>query len=232
MTETSHSKDHYFKTPIFVLGLPRSGTSLVAGVLKICGAWLGNTVPGGGQENPKGFFENIYLREQINKTILNALKVDPLGVNLLPDSSNLPPINGLTEMIEQGLQADGYGYTQPWLFKDAKITLLWPAYLKAFPNAHWVIVRRDSKHIISSCLNTSFMRQHSSDPHYWSAWIDEYLSRLEDLKQATSNYTEIWTPSLIEGDTSTLKEMNRSLALSWNEEEVTKFITPEYWHFK
>ena len=32
--------------PIFVLGLARSGTSLIAGALKTCGAWLGRTVPG------------------------------------------------------------------------------------------------------------------------------------------------------------------------------------------
>ena len=72
--------------PILVTGLPRSGTSIVAGSLKRCGAWLGRTV-GRGHSNPKGFFENRTLREQVNKGILEALGSDPLGVSSLPDSN-------------------------------------------------------------------------------------------------------------------------------------------------
>ena len=45
-----------FSRPIFVVGLPRSGTSLVAGLLEEFGAWTGETVPGTG-ENPNGFLK-------------------------------------------------------------------------------------------------------------------------------------------------------------------------------
>jgi len=220
-----------FNSPIFVLGLPRSGTSLIAGSLKICGAWLGDTVPGGGVENPRGFFENIFLREQINKKILDALQVDPLGVQSLPDIDKLPPVEGLETMIKQALETNGYDHAQPWLFKDAKLTLLWPAYMNVFPNAHWVIVRRDPEHIISSCLNTSFMKKHSNDPKFWASWIAEYLSRLEDLKIATNKYTEIWTSPIINGDFSDLKKLSNTLQLSWNDAEIANFINPDYWHF-
>ncbi len=229
--KNDHEKNH-FDSPIFVLGLPRSGTSLVAGALKICGAWLGDTVPGGGEENPKGFFENIYLREQINKKILGALQVDPLGVQSLPELNSLPPVEGLEELIKKGLLEDGYDFTQPWLFKDAKLTLLWPLYLKVFPKAHWVIVRREDEHIISSCLNTSFMKKQSIDPKFWKKWIDEYLTRLDALKQSNCTCSEIWAPSIIDGDLTELKKICHTLGLTWDNNALKEFVTPTYWHFK
>lgn len=223
---------NFFESPIFVLGLPRSGTSLIAGSLKICGAWLGETVPGGGIENPKGFFENIYLREQINKNLLNALNADPLGVQNLPILESLPPVDGLVEMIKKGLDESGYTNDRPWLFKDAKLSLLWPIYAKAFPHAHWVIVRRKSEHIIASCLNTSFMKKQSRDPLFWQTWVNEYLTRIEKLKRSNYQWTEIWSSPIINSDLSTLKQLNDKLQLTWDIESINSFITPDYWHFK
>ena len=75
---------NYFDSPIFVLGLPRSGTSLITGSLSICGAWIGSTFPGDAN-NPEGFFEHITIRENVTKNILKQLLgCDPLGVRKLP----------------------------------------------------------------------------------------------------------------------------------------------------
>lgn len=71
---------NYFNSPLFVLGLPRSGTSMIAGAISICGAWTGSTVPGGSPENPKGFFEHTVIREHVTKKILINIECDPLGV--------------------------------------------------------------------------------------------------------------------------------------------------------
>ena len=48
------------KDPILITGLPRSGTSLTAGCLHACGAWVGDTV--------KGLYENEAVREKVVKT--------------------------------------------------------------------------------------------------------------------------------------------------------------------
>ena len=229
MQQPSHTD--YFNTPIFVLGLPRSGTSLIAGILEICGTWLGNTVPGGGVENPKGFFENIYLREQVNKKILSSLGADTLGVKRLPALESLPPVNGLKPVIRSGLEENGYDYSRPWLFKDAKLTLLWPIYHSAFPNAHWIIVRRDTKHIIASCLNTSFMKTHSRDHQFWAQWADEYLARLDALKSSQCTWSEIWTPKIINGEFDELATLVQQLDLQWRTKAVQQFINPHYWHY-
>ena len=44
--------------PILVSGCARSGTSLVAQILHVCGAWKGETVAPDPASNPDGFFEH------------------------------------------------------------------------------------------------------------------------------------------------------------------------------
>ena len=223
-------KIDYTDKPIFVLGLARSGTSLIAGALERCGAWLGRTVPGTGSENPKGFFEHIMLREYINKKILLNLRCDELGVQTMPDLGNLPDMPNISKLIKQIIRAEGYKENRRWLFKDAKLILLWPIYKKAFPNAQWIIVRRNEEDIIRSCLRTFFMAQHSKEHAFWKRWADEYLFRLEKLKESGVWWREIWPHDLVRGDLSVLSQIVHDLELQWNEPEVANFISPAHWH--
>lgn len=181
-------------------------------------------------ENPKGVFENVMLREHINKRILFDLGCDPLGVQKLPDLYKLPDIPNLSEIIEQIIRAEGYKENRRWLFKDAKLTLLWPIYKAAFPNAQWIIVRRNEEEIIHSCLRTFFMVQHSRDPVFWKKWADEYLFRLDKLKESEVWWREIWPHDLVRGNFSALCQIVHDLELKWNELEVARFINPGYWH--
>ena len=97
--------EKFLKRPILITGLPRSGTSLTAGLLDICGAWSGTTVPGS-KDNVKGFFEHAMLRETVNKTLLSRIDCDPLGVKKLPPHE-LPPINNFKETITDIIVSDG-----------------------------------------------------------------------------------------------------------------------------
>ena len=75
--------DSNYDSPILVTGLPRSGTSMVAGILAEIGIFTGPTIAGG-ESNPKGFFENEAIREGIIKVILKSRDFCPLGVTSLP----------------------------------------------------------------------------------------------------------------------------------------------------
>src|SRR4029434_5176976 len=96
-----------FDEPVFVTGLPRSGTSMVAGLLGVSGLWLGHTVPGG-QENIRGFFENVILRERVQKEILHQGRFDPLGVRLLPPPAWHAVIKNLRAVVAAALGAQQY----------------------------------------------------------------------------------------------------------------------------
>ena len=218
-----------FESPIFVTGAPRSGTSLVAGTLGIAGAWLGRTVPGN-PSNPKGYFEHTTLREKVIKPLLEGLHCDPLGVRRLPALAQLPPVDNLSAVCRNLLETEGYPYNTRWLFKDAKLSLLWPLFADAFKGAHWVIVRRGRDDIVKSCLRADFMAQHSSDENLWSNWVDQYNLRLDLLLHSGNNCSEIWPEHLIQGDLSTLEQLVTRLDLAWDAQRTREFILPGAWH--
>jgi hypothetical protein len=220
----------YLNSPVFILAPPRSGTSLVAGCLQLCGAWTGSTVQGDSTANPKGFFEHIAIREQITKKILLRLGCDPLGVSKLPPLTAKIEVENFVAAIKHVLEKDGYQHDKPWLYKDAKLTLLWPVYLKWFPHASWVYVKRDKADIIRSCLRTSFMRQHSRSEVFWSQFVDEYTDRINALKQASDNVTELDSGSLVAGKFEPLQALVQDLGLTYKEQEIKEFISPGYWH--
>jgi len=220
----------YFNTPIFVLGLPRSGTSMISGSLGLCGAWTGSTVPGGGPANPKGFFEHTAIRELVTKRILSDLGCDPLGVRKLPPIDIQIEAIGLADIIKNILEKDGYKHDKPWLLKDAKLTLIWPIYKRAFPHATWLVVRRDEEGFINSCLRTNFMNQHSQSRDFWKNFAEEYRVRINALKDSGANVLEISSPEVINGKFDHLREVVSRLGLTFRENEVKEFISPDYWH--
>ncbi|MBT3401782.1 MAG: sulfotransferase, partial [Rhodospirillaceae bacterium] len=190
-------------SPILVTGMARSGTSMVAGLLALSGAWVGRTLAGDAH-NPKGYFENLALREGVCKRLLQALGCDPLGIGKLPALDALPKVDGLTAPILAVLEKQGYDGKCPWLFKDAKMALLWPIWRDAFPAARWVVVRRDEAGVVASCLRTPFMCQHSEDPAFWRTVIAAYRARLDALVEwgaaSGARVYEVGADALVAGD--------------------------------
>ena len=218
-----------FESPVLITGLPRSGTSIVAGILGECGLWLGKTVVGG-KENAKGFFENILLREKAQKAILSATGFDPLGVRKLPPANWHPAIPDFRSGISQLLAQQGYDGTWPWGFKDAKMTLTWSIWREHFPRATWIIVQRPAKDVIASCLRTGFMNQHSLDPVYWRVFVKAYQDRLLELVRAAPSHFEVDSSVIVGGDFRSIRGAATPVGLEWNEDSVRHFVSADLWH--
>lgn len=202
---------------------------MIAGLLRECGLWLGATVPGG-PENPRGFFENITLRERLQKELLRRGKVDQLGVNPLPAPTWNPEVRNFREVVGRVLVAEGYTGAAPWGFKDAKMTLTWRIWHHHFPSARWIVVRRPTEQIVGSCLRTSFMRHHSRDPEFWRRFVDAYLARLEQLREAVSWCRVVESTDIVAGNFGPLKWLVGELGLEWRREAAEAFIAPDAWH--
>ena len=107
--------------PVFVLGMHRSGTSLVTGVLHLGGVHLGppERLMEPKAENESGFWENLDLFA-LNESLLSFLGGSwskPAG--LAPgweEASELDPLyERAGEIISQH-----FGNGAPWAFKDPK----------------------------------------------------------------------------------------------------------------
>jgi hypothetical protein len=214
------------KPPILVTGIARSGTSMVAGIINICGAFGGELV-GSNLHNQKGMFENSHIREKIVKPYLREINADPLGQNPLPDTDRIPIPNDWQQRIEAVMEEHGYK-EGAWFYKEAKMSLMWPVWNYAFPNAKWVIVRRRSPDIVDSCMRTSFMRAFT-DREGWFKWIREHERRFSQMYEAGLNIHVIWPERIIHGDYTQMYQLIDWLGLEYKPQEIANFIEPKLW---
>lgn len=219
----------YFDRPIFITGCARSGTSLTAGVIERCGAWFGNTT-GPTKHNRKGQYENQAIRDGIVKPYLKKLGVDPLGQKPLPDIIDLVSYPKLRQDVLDVLNFQGY-IDGPWAYKGAKLCLIWPIWAAAFPNARWVIVRRDSEDIVRSCMRTSFMRAYKHEEG-WRNWVKHHEARFSEMLDPVMrvDVREIWPTHMIRGNFEEAEKVVRGLGLKWDPIGVRKFIAPGLWN--
>jgi len=108
---------------ILVLGLPRSGTSMIAGILYHFGVFMGHNLLFGNEINESGFFENLHLvhfhANSTNtltfKDIVIALKKKEDREIFQIDSS------GIYDSILMGLSSAS---NSTWGFKDPRLACL------------------------------------------------------------------------------------------------------------
>lgn len=222
------------RDPILITGCARSGTSMTAGIIDICGAY-GGAVCGPTRYNRKGQFENNIIRQSIVKPFLrDELGVDPMGQHPLPRIEavrhyvNQAGDRGiwLQTIIRKTFAEQGYT-DGPWYYKGAKLCLIWPVWNEAFPESKWVIVRRDDSDIIKSCLRTGFMRAFNT-PKGWQGWIDHHKERFTEMQERLQ-VREVWPKTFVNGDLSEIKDTVEWLGLTWNEDKVQEFIEPALW---
>ena len=219
------------KDPILITGCARSGTSMTAGIINICGAFGGDMF-GPNKHNQKGMFENKEIRQSIVKPYLKKIDVDPLGQKPLPNNRQVFEVNEKesTEWrnrIQLMMKHQGY-IKGDWFYKGAKVCLIWYLWHRAFPSAKWVIVRRSREDIANSCMRTAFMRAYK-DKHGWVRWIQKHERRFEEIKSAGLSVFEFWPSIVIEGDKDHVKDMVNFLDLHYDENEkiIQSFIDPK-----
>ena len=225
------------QSPILITGCARSGTSMVAGAINICGAF-GGVMSGPNRNNAKGMFENARIRNTLTKPYLRDIGADQLGQYPLPDVTRLPIPSNWRQRVETVMKEEGYK-DGPWMYKGAKMCLTWPVWHYAFPDAKWIIVRRKTSDIINSCVKTNFMRAFSStnfrmavgaetEEDGWRWWIHQHEQRFIEMIQAGLNVKVVWPERMVTGDYQQLMETIEWLGLEWKTEVLT-FIDPRLW---
>ena len=225
------------RAPILICGAARSGTSLIGGVIEICGAF-GGKMFGPHKANPKGMYENAYIREKIVKPYLESTGNNPRCQYPLPDPHNLPLTDNFKELVENAIIADGYKDGE-WFYKCPKMVHMWLQWDYAFPDAKWVIVRRKTPDIIKSCTKTGFMTAFhmqqnltsvgARNPYEgWRWWVREHEKRFTEIATALPHRV-IWPERMVYNDYGQIKEMIEWLGLEWREKEVMEFIEPKLW---
>jgi len=118
------------KQAVFILGMHRSGTSALAGVLSRLGIYPGtNLIPSHQDVNPKGFWEHKEIVE-LHDQIFGELGITWDNITPLPDNwweiSNIVPLkNKLSEIVRRE-----FDQAALWLLKDPRLCRLLPMWLE------------------------------------------------------------------------------------------------------
>lgn len=210
--------------PILIAGCPRSGNSMVAGIVYLCGAF-GGRMNGSSKYTRRGSFQNTEIRQKLMRTYLMEIGVDIRGQDKLPDTSNLPESEltvNLKREAEMIMQFQGCG-NEPWFYKDTGLTFTWPIWHKAFPKAKWIIVRRNKDDIVASCLHTTYMTACSTASD-WSLWVSKYEEEFKKMKEAGLSLCEVFPSDFFKYDLTGIVQAIRFAGLRWKEMKVQSFL--------
>lgn len=151
-----------------ILGMHRSGTSLVASMLQAMGIHMGDELLGPSLANPGGHFEDVDFYHA------NRAMIDAAGGawDVPPKRETLDAVGRQFEQDRQALVDRKNRAHAFWGWKDPRTTLtahLWHPHLTA---PRYIVVRRDRADVIASLENRD-------GPGDWGALVDQYQAALD-----------------------------------------------------
>jgi len=159
---------------ILVLGMHRSGTSAVARVLNLMGAYVGadeDLMPPHAEDNPTGYWERrelVIAHDDFFGAAGHAWdRMAGFDLNTLDADLR----EKLARRVRQVI-ANQASHGTPWLVKDPRLCLLLPVWLDAAPGAACVLVVRDPREIAAS-MRESHRGVYTS--HFLLALWEKYL---------------------------------------------------------
>ncbi|MDE0421134.1 MAG: glycosyltransferase [Gammaproteobacteria bacterium] len=135
---------------IFVLGMHRSGTSAIARILNLMGAYFGGeqVSTGRSDQNEKGFWERRDVRD-LNDDLLFSSRCDwdcvaDFDLNALPPETKAAYVDRAADIV---LNLDAH---RPWFVKEPRLCLLFPIWRQALENPFCIHVLRNPLEVAHS----------------------------------------------------------------------------------
>lgn len=133
---------------LIILGMHRSGTSLITQWLQTCGLHIGDNLLGPETGNDDGHFEDVDFVNLHQELLVNRQLP---GTGLC--NSGITGLNGNEKETIEAVIAGKNSKHKQWAWKDPRTCLFLDTYRKLLPDAHYVIILRDYRAVVSSLLN-------------------------------------------------------------------------------
>lgn len=198
---------------IFVVGAPRSGTTLTMSLLEACGANLGAA----------GALNQISaVRDKLTAPYLRKAGVDPIGQHPLMDPADW---HDVPDWREQVLSIVG----DATAVKVVPAVTFWPLWAKHFPDAKYIFAYRHPERVAQSCIRTQFMRAHGKDYDAWLDYARHYHRCAREMIDATGGRI-LRTQDIMLGDFTGLQDVVEWAGLNYDEAACKARLRPERWH--
>lgn len=210
-----------YKKIFLIAGVPRSGTSMIAGLLSKHGVWTGKCIAED-VFNPLGYFENKQIVRIVKDLFIeNGFKArsDSKILTKAKVKKYFPDLRSkITEVV---------GNTPVWLYKDSKLLLISDFMMEAFPEATWILPYRNTE-----CIFSSVKKKWSRRPRVTEQSINEMIIRLRRLQDNIAERVEhMWVNSdFIISNEGYAETFINSCGFEFNSEEYKQFIKPKIYH--
>ena len=162
---------------VVVLGMHRSGTSLITRSLEACGVQLGHRLIAGGRDNEKGYFEDAAIN-QLNENILSEMERAWYSI-LLPEIES----DVRSSYVEKGLSVlrSGFLGMKTWAVKEPRITRLHFIWERIFElsgaDVHYLLANRHPFSVAASLAR----RDQISRLHALVLWLIHQAAGLQTI---------------------------------------------------
>lgn len=185
------------KDAICIIGMHRSGTSMVANLLRRCGLTLGrdDELMGASESNQLGHFEHTGFLE-INEALLRHLGGswdDP--PDLKPGWEQAPALDTLLRNAR--LLVDSFAEDSIWGWKEPRTTILVPFWRRLVPNLRFVICVRNPSEVAQSVSKRDGL-SHAVGAHLWSLYTRAAIRDTRDQERIFTFYEDYFHDSASE----------------------------------
>lgn len=199
-------------TAILLLGMHRSGTSVMTRVVNLLGVELGSHFLPPAEDNPKGFWEHLGAYE-IHERVLAALGRTWHDMSEMPEGwMEHPSVIQAVGEIEQLIREEFNG-SPLWAVKDPRMCRLAPLWVKATKNLGIrtvaIIVVREPMEVAASLV----VRDGWTRPHSYLMWTQHFLeaeASTRDLQRIIVSYE-----ALMSDWRGSVNRAARELDISW-----------------
>ena len=211
--------------PILVAAPPRCGTSMVAGLLVHHGVQVGYH-RGPHNDNPKGGFENEPIKRFIKDELAsNGYDLNPIRhIHMGEYVYNFESNPAFKDIVEDAIEDPG----SPWIFKEFRILMTWLQWMRYFPNAVYVLNRRNKADNLQSMkVHPAISKRGPVED--LEAWIDWAHHRQEEIADKCPH---VWcdVDKVWQGDMDEARKVVEGCGLTFDEQVAKEWIDPELWH--
>lgn len=162
--------------PILIIGMHRSGTSMLAKALRECGVFMGADV--------QGNYESFLFMSLNDALFIRCYSTwnNPFGIHLA--LQNQQTVDDLARFAFNAMRSNANSYLRPggrdgadnildidfvWGWKDPRNTFTLPVWSRIFPNNRIIHVMRHGVDIANSLFQRDWAQFHKDQNAYWPA---------------------------------------------------------------
>ncbi len=179
------------KKVLVIVGMHRSGTSMITQWLYKSGFHLGERILGAAIGNAEGHFEDLDF-VNFHESVLIAQGLPDTGLTDKP----IGKLSPLEKEKIKSIIAIKSKLNDEWGWKDPRTCLFLPLYRELIPNAVYVIIVRDFASSVSSLINRIFAKRDKKNRGAIDALIWKKIKGLKKRKELyqelAEQYLKVW----------------------------------------